>query len=106
MTVRFLTLAMSPASRFTIDHRRCAGGRCHDGADGWCSWQQRRSVERVLCRAVLCRDLHWNAVVGLDTGIDCKTERFYDLTGGLTYVAIVEFSLWAGSRSDARVCEN
>ena len=26
-----------------------------------------------------------------------QTERFYDLTGGLTYLAVVAFSLWAGS---------
>ena len=30
-----------------------------------------------------------------------KTERFYDLTGGLTYLIVVGFSLWAGSQSEA-----
>lgn len=29
-----------------------------------------------------------------------QTERFYDLTGGLTYLAVVVFSLWAGSQSE------
>ena len=26
-----------------------------------------------------------------------QTERFYDLTGGMTYLVVVSFSLWAGS---------
>lgn len=30
-----------------------------------------------------------------------KTERFYDLMGGLTYLVVVGFSLWAGSLSEA-----
>ena len=29
-----------------------------------------------------------------------QTERFYDLTGGMTYILAVVFSLWAGSQSD------
>ena len=29
-----------------------------------------------------------------------KTERFYDITGGLTYLAVICFSLWAGSQSE------
>lgn len=29
-----------------------------------------------------------------------QSERFYDLTGGMTYLAVVVFSLWAGSQSD------
>ena len=29
-----------------------------------------------------------------------KTERFYDLTGGLTYLTVLGFSLWAGSQSE------
>ena len=29
-----------------------------------------------------------------------QTERFYDLTGGLTFLAVVAFSLWAGSLSE------
>ena len=30
-----------------------------------------------------------------------ETERFYDLTGGLTYLSIVGLSLWVGSREEA-----
>jgi len=30
-----------------------------------------------------------------------KTEQFYDLTGGLTYLSVVGFSLWAGSQSES-----
>ena len=29
-----------------------------------------------------------------------QSERFYDLTGGMTYIVAVVFSLWAGSQSD------
>lgn len=29
-----------------------------------------------------------------------QTERFYDITGGLTYLAIIAFSLWAGSQAE------
>ncbi|MEC7744512.1 MAG: hypothetical protein VYB86_04350, partial [Candidatus Thermoplasmatota archaeon] len=29
-----------------------------------------------------------------------QTEAFFDLTGGVTYVAIVILSLWAGSQSE------
>ncbi len=50
----------------------------------------------------------WCAVICL--GIQClawipasmsKTERYYDLTGGLTYLAVVSFSLWIGSQSES-----
>ena len=30
-----------------------------------------------------------------------QTERFYDLTGGLTYIAVVVFSLWAGAQTES-----
>ncbi len=30
-----------------------------------------------------------------------QTERFFDLTGGATYLAVVVFSLWAGSHSES-----
>ena len=29
-----------------------------------------------------------------------QTERFYDLTGGMTYLVVVGFSLWVGSESE------
>ena len=30
-----------------------------------------------------------------------QTERFYDITGGLTYLAVVAFSLWAGAQTES-----
>ena len=33
-------------------------------------------------------------------GSIAKTERFYDITGGLTYLTVVGFSLWAGAQSE------
>ena len=74
MTVRFLTLAMSPAAKIYDDHRRCtavvAMMALMVGAVG------NNAVRLNGTSAVLCRDLHWNAVVGLDTGIDCKNRTF------------------------------
>ena len=52
----------------------------------------------VLWCAVICIGTQWLAWIPASIA---KTERFYDLTGGLTYLAVVGFSLWAGSRSDA-----
>ena len=51
----------------------------------------------VLYCAVICVGMQWVAWIPASIG---KTERFYDLTGGLTYITIVGFSLWAGSRSE------
>ena len=51
----------------------------------------------VLYCAVICIGIQWVAWIPASIG---KTERFYDLTGGLTYITIVGFSLWAGSRSE------
>ena len=50
----------------------------------------------VLYCAVICIGIQWIAWVPASIG---KTERFYDLTGGLTYLTVVGFSLWAGSQS-------
>ena len=36
-------------------------------------------------------------------GSIAKTERFYDITGGLTYLTVVGFSLWAGAQSEPQV---
>ena len=47
--------------------------------------------------AVICIGIQWIAWVPASIG---KTERFYDLTGGLTYITLVGFSLWAGSQSE------
>ena len=51
----------------------------------------------VLYCAVICIGIQWAAWIPASIG---KTERFYDLTGGLTYLTVVGFSLWAGSQSE------
>ena len=52
----------------------------------------------VLYCAVLCIGVQWIAWIPASIA---KTERFYDLTGGLTYLIVAGFSLWAGSQSEA-----
>ena len=52
----------------------------------------------VLYCAVICIAVQWFAWIPASVA---KTERYYDLTGGLTYVTVVVFSLWAGSQSEA-----
>ena len=52
----------------------------------------------VLYCAVICIGVQWLAWIPASMA---KTERFYDLTGGLTYLTVVAFSLWAGSQSEA-----
>ena len=47
--------------------------------------------------AVICIGIQWIAWVPASIA---KTERFYDLTGGLTYLTVVGFSLWAGSQTE------
>ena len=51
----------------------------------------------VLYSAAICIGIQW--VVWIPASIG-QTERFYDLTGGLTYLTVVGFSLWAGSQSE------
>ena len=51
----------------------------------------------VLYCAAICIGLQWVAWIPASI---MKTERFYDLTGGLTYLTVVGFSLWAGSQSE------
>ena len=51
----------------------------------------------VLYCAAICIGVQW---IGWIPASIAKTERFYDLTGGLTYVIVVGFSLWAGSQSE------
>jgi steroid 5-alpha reductase family enzyme len=51
----------------------------------------------ILYCAVICIGIQWLAWIPASIG---KTERFYDLTGGLTYLTVVGFSLWAGSLSE------
>ncbi|MBH33595.1 MAG: hypothetical protein CMB75_04275 [Euryarchaeota archaeon] len=50
----------------------------------------------ILC-AIIALGIQWSAWVPASIG---QTERFFDLTGGATYLAIVGFSLWAGSQSE------
>jgi len=51
----------------------------------------------VLCCAIICIGSQW--LVWIPASIK-QTEKFYDLTGGLTYLTVVIFSLWAGSQSE------
>ena len=51
----------------------------------------------VLYCAVICIGMQWVAWIPASIG---KTERYYDLTGGLTYLTVVGFSLWAGAQSE------
>ena len=48
----------------------------------------------VLYCAIICIGVQWLAWIPASIK---QTERFYDLTGGLTYLTVVVFSLWAGS---------
>ena len=52
----------------------------------------------VLYCAVICIGMQWLAWIPASMA---KTERFYDITGGLTFLAVVGFSLWAGAQSEA-----
>ena len=56
-----------------------------------------KEYSAVLYCAVICIGIQWVAWIPASIG---KTERFYDLTGGLTYLTVVGFSLWAGSQSE------
>lgn len=51
----------------------------------------------VLYCAIICIGVQWLAWIPASIK---QTERFYDLTGGLTYLTVVVFSLWAGSISE------
>ena len=51
----------------------------------------------VFYCAVICIGMQWVAWIPASM---MKTERFYDLTGGLTYLTVLGFSLWAGSQSE------
>ncbi|MBJ29328.1 MAG: hypothetical protein CMB61_04640 [Euryarchaeota archaeon] len=50
----------------------------------------------VVWCAIVIFGVQWMAWIPASIG---QTERFYDLTGGATYLAVVAFSLWAGSES-------
>ncbi|DAC58648.1 MAG TPA: DUF1295 domain-containing protein, partial [Candidatus Poseidoniaceae archaeon] len=52
----------------------------------------------VLYSAGICLGIQWLAWIPASLA---KTERYYDLTGGLTYLTVVIFTLWAGSQSES-----
>ena len=51
----------------------------------------------VVWCAIIAFGVQWLAWIPASIS---QTERFYDLTGGLTYLAVVAFSLWAGMQSE------
>ncbi len=51
----------------------------------------------VFYCAVICIGMQWVAWIPASIG---KTERFYDIVGGLTFLTVVGFSLWAGAQSE------
>ena len=55
------------------------------------------SYSAVLYSAAICIGVQWLAWIPASVA---KSERFYDLTGGLTYLTVVGFSLWAGAQSE------
>ena len=55
------------------------------------------SYSAVLYSAAICIGVQWLAWIPASMA---KSERFYDLTGGLTYLTVVGFSLWAGAQSE------
>ena len=52
----------------------------------------------VLYSAAVCLGIQWLAWIPASLA---KSERYYDLTGGLTYLTVVGFTLWAGSQSES-----
>ena len=52
----------------------------------------------VLYSAAICLGIQWLAWIPASLA---KSERYYDLTGGLTYLIVVGFTLWAGSQSES-----
>ena len=56
------------------------------------------NMPAVAWCAVIVFGIQWLAWIPASI---LQSERFYDLTGGMTFMAAVIFSLWAGSQSDA-----
>ena len=52
----------------------------------------------VLYSAAICLGIQWLAWIPASLA---ESERYYDLTGGLTYLTVVGFTLWAGSQSES-----
>ena len=56
-----------------------------------------RGLPAVAWCAIIVFGVQWLAWIPASIG---QTERFYDLTGGMTYLVVVVFSLWVGSESE------
>ncbi len=56
-----------------------------------------RGLPAVAWCAIIVFGVQWLAWIPASIG---QTERFYDLTGGMTYLVVVAFSLWVGSESE------
>ena len=56
-----------------------------------------RGLPAVAWCAIIVFGVQWLAWIPASIG---QTERFYDLTGGMTYLLVVVFSLWVGSESE------
>ena len=55
-------------------------------------------IRDSLYSAAICLGIQWLAWIPASLA---KSERYYDLTGGLTYLTVVGFTLWAGSQSES-----
>ena len=56
-----------------------------------------RGLPAVAWCAIIVFGIQWLSWVPASVG---QTERFYDLTGGMTYLVVVAFSLWVGSEPE------
>ena len=56
-----------------------------------------RGLPAVAWCAIIVFGIQWLSWIPASVG---QTERFYDLTGGMTYLVVVAFSLWVGSESE------
>ena len=54
-------------------------------------------ISSVALSAIICFSIQW---IGWIPGSILQTERFYDITGGLTYVVLALFTLWMGSSNE------
>ena len=56
-----------------------------------------RGLPAVAWCAIIVFGIQWLSWIPASVG---RTERFYDLTGGMTYLVVVAFSLWIGSEPE------
>ena len=56
-----------------------------------------RGLPSVAWCAIIVFGIQWLSWIPASVG---QTERFYDLTGGMTYLVVVAFSLWIGSEPE------